>query len=328
VDGLTGEAAPGAVWADATVTFAALKPGLVLGEGPSRAGRVEVADIGLDVTAATIGVVEGADVAGWLPRRPREAHKWQVAVWVAAGSPGMTGAARLCARAALRAGAGSVRVGSPGLAAGNYDTGEAIAWSLPAEKWDEAVLADVGERFGALVVGPGLGRHEAVAAAVRRLVAEAPVPVVVDADGLFVLGQAGEVAALLEGRAHPVVLTPHEGEFARLAGGAPGPDRLGATRALARRTGAVVLLKGPTTVVAAPDGHGLLATAGGPRLATAGTGDVLAGVVATFLAQGLDPLRAAAGAAHVHGRAAHLGWSRGLVAGDVVDLLPAALADL
>jgi NAD(P)H-hydrate repair Nnr-like enzyme with NAD(P)H-hydrate dehydratase domain len=121
------------------------------------------------------------------------------------------------------------------------------------------------------------------------------------------------------------VLTPHEGEYARLLGAPPGPDRVEAARRLAAATGAVALLKGSTTVVAAPDGRVLLSTSGDARLATAGTGDVLAGMVGALCAQGLDPLRAAAGAASLHGAAAVLGWTRGLVAGDLPDLVPAVL---
>ena len=121
--------------------------------------------------------------------------------------------------------------------------------------------------------------------------------------------------------ARAVVLTPHEGEFTRLSGSAPGPDHIAAAAALAEKCGAVVLLKGPTTVVAAPGGEVLLATAGSPRLATAGTGDVLSGAIGAFVARGVAPQQAAALAAHVHGRAAELGPPEGLVAGDLADLL-------
>lgn len=121
------------------------------------------------------------------------------------------------------------------------------------------------------------------------------------------------------------MLTPHDGEFARLAGSKTPPDRVGGARDLAARTGATVLLKGSTTVVADPGGDVLLSTAGDARLASAGTGDVLAGILGAFLAQGLGPLQAAAAAAFVHGRAGHLGWRRGLVAGDLLDLIPAVL---
>jgi NAD(P)H-hydrate epimerase len=327
VNGDTGEAEDDAVRAAATVTFAALKPGLLLGQGSERSGAVTVADIGLDVSRVRALLVEDGDVSRRLPPRPREAHKWQTAVYVAAGSPGMRGAAELCSRAAMRAGAGMVRLGMPGAGPQDLPASEAVARALPGDDWAAEVLSEI-ERFRALVVGPGLGRGEAARAAVRRLVAEAPVPVVVDADGLNLLGRAEEVAGLASGRRAPLVMTPHAGEFSRLAGEGPGPDRLASTRALARRAAAVVLLKGSTTVVASPgpEGRVLLSSAGSPRLATAGTGDVLSGVVAAFIAQGLEAEEAAALAAHAHGAAAGLGHERGLVAGDLLHLLPAWLS--
>jgi hydroxyethylthiazole kinase-like uncharacterized protein yjeF len=327
VAGDSGVAAVDAVRAVATVTFAALKPGLLLGDGPECAGLVTVADIGLDpYGAGPVGthLVEDAD-AVWLPERPRAAHKWQRAVWVVAGSPGMRGAAHFCARAAQRAGAGMVHVGSPGVAAGEHPPTEAVAYSLPAFGWEGDVLAELG-RFGAVVAGPGLGRGPGVDAAVRDLVSASPAPVVVDADGLFALGRLEEAAGVIAGAKAGVVLTPHDGEFTRMVGHAPGPDRLSAARDLAARTGAVVLLKGPTTIVADPDGSVLLSAAGDARLATAGTGDVLSGVIGAFLAAGLSPQRAAALAAHVHGRAAGFGPALGLLAGDVCELLPDALS--
>src|SRR2546421_3342447 len=292
VNGDTGEAAAGAVRADATVTFAGLKPGLLLGEGPVRCGSVEVVDIGLDVSRAGVHVVEDADVGDLVPRRPRDTHKWETAAYVAAGSPGMMGSATFCSLAAMRAGAGMVQLGVPGAGPRDLPNSEIVAHGLPAEGWDADVL-DVVARCRALVLGPGLGRSEAAAAAVRRLVAESPVPVLVDADGLNVLGRAREVADLIARRSTPVLLTPHDGEFARLAGSAPSPDRLGSARDLAHRSGAVVLLKGSTTVVAAPGGRKLLSTSGSPRLATAGTGDVLSGIIGAFLARGLSAVEAA-----------------------------------
>ncbi len=322
VDGRTGEASPEVLAAVRTVTFAALKPGLLLGRGPDLAGEVVVADIGLDVGRAKAGLVTDGDVGGWLPSRPREAHKWRSAVWVVAGSPGMSGAATLAARGALRAGAGYVRLSTPGAPPGDVAPLEAVGRPLPAAGWAEDVLADAG-RFRAVVVGPGLGRGEEVAGEVRRLVRGCPVPVVVDGDGLAALDEA-ERAALPPS----TVLTPHDGEYRRLCGHPPQPDRLGAARELAMATGGVVLLKGSTTVVAGPEGPALLATTGDARLATAGTGDVLAGVLGALLAAGLDPPVAAAAAAHVHGRAAALGWPRGLVAGDLPELLPAVLEQL
>jgi NAD(P)H-hydrate epimerase len=324
VNGLTGEASEGAVRAQRTVTFAARKPGLLLGEGAELAGDVTVADIGLDTASATAWLVEPADVRAWLPARTREWHKWKTALWVAAGSPGMGGAAQLCSRAALRAGAGTVRLGSPGVAPDPAFL-EVVGRTIPATGWADAVLDDLS-RCKALVVGPGLSRSDATRESVRELVARAPVPTLVDADGLFALGTAEEAAKVLAGRAEGTVMTPHDGEFRRMAGDPPGADRLGATRALARTTGATVLLKGSTTVVADADGRTLFSTAGDPRLATAGTGDVLAGVIGAFLAQGLEPLQAGGLGAFVHGEAARRGWPRGLVAGDLLDAIPAVLS--
>jgi NAD(P)H-hydrate epimerase len=330
VDGLTGEA-HGRPWAaDVTVTFAALKPGLLLADGPPLAGEVVVADIGLDTSTARAHVVEPTDVAAWLPERARAAHKWQAAVWIVAGSPGMTGAAHLSATGAQRAGAGYVRLSTPGLERDVGAPTEVVGIDLPAEGWAEAVLGDVG-RVAALGVGPGLGRGDAAAAAVRALVAapERP-PIVVDGDGLAALADTGADDADAADRADgpPLVLTPHDGELDRLGGDPGAPDRIAEVRALAARRRATVLAKGPTTVVAGPDGRVLLATAGDARLATAGTGDVLTGVLTALLGQGVAPLEAAGAAAHLHGRAGALAWPRGLVASDVAAHLPAALAEL
>ena len=199
---------------------------------------------------------------------------------------------------------------------------------LPAEGWSGAFLEATG-KCKAVVIGPGLSTAEAAAEEIRAVIAAVPVPLVIDADALSALGGVAGARALLEKRSAPSILTPHDGEYARLDGAAPGADRLAAARALARATGAYVLLKGPLTAVASPrPGEAapdvLLAAAGGPALATAGSGDVLSGIIGAFLARGLPPLEAAAVAAHVHGRAATLGPAEGLVAGD----LPALVAEL
>ncbi len=272
-------------------------------------------------------MVEGTDVAGWVPPRPPDAHKWRAAVMVAAGSPGMTGAAHLAARAAYRAGAGMVRVATPGLESDPGLPTEAVGVGVPAAGWDAVVIEELA-RVGALVLGPGLGRGAPAVAAVHHLVGSAPVPLLVDGDGLSALGaQAAEIIAR-RGRDAVTVLTPHDGEFRRLTGEPPGPDRIAAARGLAAAVGAIVLLKGPTTTVAHPDGRVRLSTADDARLATAGTGDVLSGVIGALLAQGMDAFDAAAAGAWLHVRAAHEGPARGLIASDVVDALPAALAAL
>ena len=325
VDGLTGAVRGRVLPARRTVTFAALKPGLLFHPGRARAGEVVLEDIGIDVSGAQVGVVEAADVAGWLPPRPPDSHKWRAAVVIAAGSPGMTGAAHLAAEAAQRAGAGMVRVASPGI---DYDPAlptEAVGVGVPAAGWDDAVTSQL-DRAGALVLGPGLGRSAPTVTAIHHLASAAPVPLLVDGDGLTALGeQAGEI---LSRRTAPVVLTPHDGEYARLAGHPPGEDRLAAARELAEATGAVVLLKGPTTVVAEPGGRVRLSTSGDARLATAGTGDVLSGIVGALLAQGVPAADAAAAGAWLHGSAACEGPRRGMVASDVIAGLPPVLARL
>jgi NAD(P)H-hydrate epimerase len=325
VAGDTGEAAGPVLAADRTVTFAARKPGLVQGEGRRLAGRVVVADIGLDPGTARAHLVDDTDPARLVPARRPDDHKWSSAVLVVAGSPGMTGAAGLCARAAARAGAGMVRLGVPGAALGELPATEAVGVSLPADGWAEAAL-EASERCRAVIVGPGLGRDPSSAGEVRRLVEGTDLPTVVDADGLVALGRLDPGRPL---RPEPtVVLTPHDGEYARLLDGPPGADRLAAARRLAAAAGSVALVKGSTTVVAAPDGRALVATAGSSRLATAGTGDVLSGVIGAFLARGVAPAEAAALAAHVHGRAAGRGRAEGLVAGDLPELVAAVLSEL
>jgi NAD(P)H-hydrate epimerase len=325
VDGLTGSAGPGVLPADRTVTFAALKPGLLFHPGAALAGRLELVDIGLDVSGVAAHLVQHRDVAGWWqPRRP-DAHKWRSGMRIVAGSPGMLGAAHLTSSAAMRAGAGIVHLSSPGVVHDPVAPTEAVLTSLPSLDWAVEVLTHL-DRFAALAVGPGLGRDDHVAAQVRRLVVEATVPAVVDGDALFALAWHPEGAAkVLRRRSAPTVLTPHDGEFALLTGSRPGADRIAAARRLAADAGAVVLLKGPATVVAEPFGEVLVVTAGDQRLATAGSGDVLTGIVGALLAQGLPAFHAAAAGAWIHGQAARRGPAQGLVAHDLVELLPAVL---
>lgn len=323
---LTGEAGSGVIRADRTIVFQALKPGLVFGAGAQLAGEVEVIDIGLDVSRADQQLVERSDVSAWWPMRAADAHKWKGAVRVIAGSPSMLGAGRLCASGAARSGAGLVALSSPGIDPSGRS--EVVQPRIPSSDFAEQVLSGI-HRFGSLVIGPGLGREEFTIPSVRQIIAEAPVPVVIDGDGIFASAWSGESAgALLRTRGLPTVVTPHDGEFALLTGGPPGHDRVAAARGLAADIECTVLLKGPTTVVAAPGGDVLVVDHGDQRLATAGSGDVLAGVIATALAAGVDPLRAAAAGAWVHAEAGRLGTAVGLLAGDIVDRLPQALAGL
>lgn len=334
LDALTG-AAPEHVWsAVATVTFAALKPGLVIGRGPELAGVVSVVDIGIEVGGVTgidppsdaIAVLEKQDVAGWVPRRSRTSHKWSHAVRIIAGSDGMSGAATLAASAAQRAGAGMVMLSSPGIAA--RPPVEVVERHVPAVGWADEVLRDL-DRFHALVVGPGLGRADHTLTSVQRVVLESTLAVVIDGDALMAMSWNEQgTAAVLRQRKGPAVLTPHDGEYSLLMGVNPTADRIGSAHRLAELTSAVVLLKGPTTIVAAPTGQTYLVTNGDERLATAGTGDVLSGVIAALLAAGVPPFEAAAAGAWIHGAAGTRSPRVGAVASDLVAALPAVLQEL
>ena len=327
VDGLTGVAHGVPLAATHTVTFGAYKPGLLFNDGRALCGTVSLVDLGLDCSGAPANLVEQSDVSRWLQPRNAGAHKWNAATWIIAGSPGMQGAARLASAAAARAGAGMVRLGTPGCDADPLAPTEVVTRPMVSDGWSVDVLADL-KRFHSLVIGPGLGRLSGAITGVRHVVENTRLPVVVDADGLLALSVGdGGAAELLRGRVYPTVLTPHDAEFALLFGERPGADRLQSTRFLAARTGAVVLLKGPTTVVASPDGRHYVVSEGNQRLATAGTGDVLAGMIGAFLAQGLAAFESAAAAAFVHGRASQLAHD-GMIATDLIDLIPLALESL
>jgi ADP-dependent NAD(P)H-hydrate dehydratase / NAD(P)H-hydrate epimerase len=331
--GLSGTTGVGeAMRADRTVTFAAFKPGLLLGDGPDLSGRVVLADIGLgDLArdAARMWVVTDDDLASVLPARPRRAHKWQSAVEVVAGSASMVGAPLMASKAAMRAGAGYVLLGIPGIGASELPPGEHVQLELPDTGWAYKA-AEAAQRARAIVVGPGLGRTAGAGTggSVARFLAATSAPAVVDADAITSLGDVAAVRSVLDGRAGPLVLTPHEGEYRRLTGHAPSADRITDVADVARQTGAVVLLKGSPTVVADPGGTVMLVTSGSPRLATAGTGDVLSGMIAAFMARGLPAFEAAAFGAHCHGRAASLGPAEGLVASDLPDAASAWLSGL
>jgi holo-[acyl-carrier-protein] synthase len=327
--GLSGSTGEGdSMRARCTVTFGSYKPGLLQGEGPDRAGRVELAPIGLGELArerARCWLIEDPDVARTWQRRPRRAHKWQSAVAVIGGSPAMRGAPLLAALAALRAGAGYALVGTPGVEVPDLPPGEQVGFGLPAEGWEREAMLRC-ERARALVVGPGLG-PAADREAIIRFLGGTLVPAVIDADALTALGSWDGVAAAAKGRAAALVLTPHEGEFARLAGRPPGSDRIREVKEAASRSGAVVLLKGSPTVVGDPSGTVCIVRSGSSRLATAGTGDVLSGAIAAFLARGIPALEAAGLAAHVHGRAGGLGAAEGLVASDLPELISRWLSE-
>lgn len=284
VDADSGDLMGSPARATLTVALGALKPAHVTGPAAAVSGHVVLHRLGI-VAAARDGVVEDLDLAGFVSRA-RDDHKWRHAVVALVGSPLMPGAARLVATGALAGGASMVRLAS---------RAEVTTLDLPVEVVRVAA-GSLDPRARAVVAGPGLG--EDAAAWLAPILAHATVPVVLDADAL----DPRLIAARRPG-GPAWVLTPHEGEFARLTGAPVPSDRLAATRALAASSGCVVLLKGAVTVVAAPDGTTRVVTSGTPALATAGTGDVLAGMIAGALARGHDPLEAAALSAHLHGRA-------------------------
>ena len=291
VDPQTGVARGPAVWAQVTVAFGARKPVHAL--APERCGRVELVEIGLSLPAPALRSLSDADAGAlWPVPGPRDDKYTQGVVGVIAGSHTYPGAAVLCAGAAVAATSGMVRY-----------VGTGAEEVLRA--WPEVVAArrleDAG-RKPAWAVGPGMGTGPAAGELLRRVL-ETDRPVLVDADGLTLLAANPEWA---RGRRGPTVLTPHAGEFARLTGADPAADRVGAARGLARQLGVTVLLKGQATVVAGPDGATMVNAAAGSWESTAGSGDILAGMIGALLASGLDAGLAAAAAARAHSRAAEL----------------------
>jgi hydroxyethylthiazole kinase-like uncharacterized protein yjeF len=284
-----------AVRADITVTFGCLKPGLVVGPAAAYAGQVELVDIGLRPYLTgdpVVRVPDLADVSGWWCRpRPEDDKYTRGAVGVAAGSPPFTGAAVLSTGGALAGPAGFLRYAG-------------AAADQVRQRWPEAVItervADAG-RVQAWVVGPGLGTDEQAVQELRSVLA-APVPVCLDADALTLI--APDPPGWLAGRRAPTVLTPHDREFARLGGERPNhAGRVAAALRLASWLSVVVLLKGDRTIVATPEGLAYANPTGSPALATAGTGDVLSGLIGSLLAAGIPAERAAVAGAFAHGLA-------------------------
>ena len=317
VNASTGEVAGAAVNADVTVTMHGPKVGLAVAPGRFLAGEVAVADIGLE-PAETEHRLVAREILAEVPRRSPRDNKYTAGhVLVVGGSRGLTGAPALAARAALRADVGYVTIAAPAESLPVLETLVLEAVKRPLDDVFEAAA-----KAKALAVGPGLGREEEARALVRRLLAEVELPAVVDADALFEL-EAGEWPA-------PRVLTPHEGELARLLGRESkevAAHRLASVQEAADRYDCVVVLKGEDSLVAAP-GRGVLVCALGlPSLSTAGTGDALTGIMAAFLAKGMEPQRAAAAACAAQQLASHEASQRyGLVASDVIEALPRALA--
>ncbi len=340
VDSSTGEVAGAAVRADVTATFHAAKPGLWIAPGKDHAGAVEVVDIGIPDAAPgrpSVGLIEARVVDG-IPRRGRDSTKFAAgSVLVCGGSIGLTGAPSMACEAAMRAGAGYVTALVPASLNIVFEQRllEVMSIALPDAEGSlslaaaDVVLARIS-RADALVLGPGMGR-EADAQELARVVARrAEVPLLLDADGLN--AHAGRLESLAV-RPAPTVLTPHAGELARLLerdSSEVGEHRLACAREAARRSEAILVLKGDDTIVAAPDGRVGISRGGSSALATAGTGDVLSGVIAAFLSKRMDPFHAACAGVFVHARAGRLAAdaiaTEGVIARDVIEYLPRARA--
>jgi hydroxyethylthiazole kinase-like uncharacterized protein yjeF len=313
VDASTGEVRGQAVRAALTVTMHAPKVGLEVSPGLFHAGKVVVADIGLEHGPTEHELATRELLARVPAKRGGDTKYTAGSVLVVGGAPGMTGAAALTARAAFRADAGYVAIAAPSASLPVLETLVLEAVKRPLEEVDEAA-----GRARALALGPGLGRDDERRVLVRRLLLETDVPAVVDADGLDRLEPFERDAE--------TVLTPHSGELGRLLGEEAAwvdAHRLEALRRAVERFGCVVLLKGADTLVGAAGKGVLVVSSNVPGLATAGTGDVLTGIIGAFLAKGLDARTAAAAAAVAHRAAARAaGTSTGLVASDVVEALP------
>lgn len=344
----TGTLLGDAVRADLTVTMGALKAGLLLGEGPVRSGQVETVEIGiprfvLEEVRQQPGCAwypTDAAIADWLPRRMHDAHKYSAGLaLIVAGSPGMTGAPVMASLSAARTGAGFVTCACPAAIQDTLATKltEVTTLALP-EQQDGGIdtkaaldtLAPRLEKARALLIGPGMGQAPATQHFIRSLLQETSLPVVVDADGLNALADdPGFITKHAEGR---WVLTPHTGEFTRLADdGVNLKDRIRTAQTYAQRWNCVLILKGMPSLTATPDGTVYINPTGNPALATAGTGDVLAGMCTGLLAQGLSPLHAAVCALHVGGAAAdRYAFHRHgatMMATDLLDHLPLVLRE-
>ncbi len=330
------------VQATVTVTFALPKRCHVLYPAAAAAGRLHIADIGIPQQAIAVeeipvALLEEADIRFLLPSYPPHTHKGHYGhLLVVAGSLGKTGAGVLASEAALRTGAGLVTLAVPSSLNSAMESRLTEVMTLPVAEGPMASITDAAvpelcrflERASALVLGPGLGTHPATQACVHALIRHAPVPIVLDADGINSL--IGNLDILRQRKA-PVILTPHPGEMARLLGtdtATVQAERLEIACSLARHYQVIVVLKGAYTIVYAPDGRRWVNPTGNAALATAGTGDILAGMIGALLCQGLQPLHAAQCGVYLHGlagdRLQHRLGPRGLIASDLLTEIPAA----
>lgn len=347
VDASNGRICGCAVRADFTVSFDHPKIGHISTPGALHVGELEVVDIGIPETGRPpdlipqAWMIDAAAARSLVPERPTFAHKGTFGhLLVVAGSPGKTGAAALAGEAALRSGCGLVTVGVPASVHEILEVKLTEAMTVPLADQEGLLTLAAADRIlelaassQALAFGPGLGQNDGLRRLLRRIVTTLDLPLVIDADGLNLL--AGQLDCLLERQGKPLILTPHPGEMARLAGLSVATieaDRFNVARNFARRHQIILLLKGVRTIVAAPDGRILINTSGNNGLSSGGSGDVLTGLIGGLLAQGCDPFSAAGLAVWLHGRAAEqIAAHRGMVgmtAGELISQLPLVRQEL
>ncbi len=340
----TGRVLGMAVQADRTVTFTLPKAGHFVGKGGLCTGKLIVHDIGIpqdliDGEEYAVTVIDRALVRSWLPERPADGHKGDFGkVYVLGGSVGYTGAPILASKAAVRSGAGLVFVGVPSsiypIAAVKSD--EAMPHPVPAGEdgtlAEEALVPILTKMAGcdAALVGPGLGRSPGVDTVVRNIMATVDYPLILDADGINAL--SGHIDVLDARRDCPTILTPHDGEFARLGGSLNHGGRILAAKEFALTHGCLLVLKGHCTIIALPDGEIFLNPTGNSGMAKGGSGDVLGGILLSLLGQGMHPVKAAAAAVWIHGtagdRCARQLGERGMTPSDLIEALPEILKEL
>jgi NAD(P)H-hydrate epimerase len=339
VNASTGEVSGEAVRADVTATFHGAKVGLYVDPGKTHAGHIEVVEIGIPRSApepAAAGLISERALL-LVPSRQRSGNKFvSGTVVIAGGARGLTGAPAMAALSAMRTGAGYVQLAVPEPAETVLDLKlmEAMTHALPHQdgahvEAGAATVLELAERAGAIVLGPGIGRSDGAVAFARRVAAQVGVPLLIDADGL---NAHAEKLELLAARTAPTVLTPHEGELGRLLGIESSDvrgHRIEHAREAARRSGAIVVLKGDDTLVVPPEGPIAVSPGATPALGTAGTGDVLSGVIGALLSKHMDPFEAACAGVIGHARAGQEAARRHgtdhVIAGDVIECLPVGL---
>ncbi|MFA5354502.1 MAG: NAD(P)H-hydrate dehydratase [Thermodesulfovibrionales bacterium] len=352
----TGKVMGAAIEAQKTVTFGLPKRGHLLWPGAEYRGRLFVKDIGfprslLTSESLSLAMAEPGTLSVAIRKRQKHSHKGDYGhILIVAGSPGKTGAALMAARACLRAGAGLVTLGVPQSLIETFQNRVLEEMIIPRPDDDkgmisrealEDILGFCNSRADILAIGPGLGVSEDTGELLKGLITESWIPLVIDADGL----NAIENPALLSGARAPVILTPHPGEMARLMQKTEDraqsteeiregieKERIGTARAFSEKTGAYLVLKGVPTITSGPSGKAVINTSGNPGMATAGSGDVLTGVISGLLGQGLSPMEAAVTGVWLHGHAGDLAAAekgeQSLIASDIIAFLPKSIASL